>query len=210
MVKKFLIMTSLLSSIIFASCCYSPRHNPKEETFPNWFKKTVEYHVKQIMENGNAEELSIHDFDHGHLILKDGKAKSLEELAKDTMYILYHTNENEVNNGAPYPKEKERSLLGFMDGKVLEARYFVKKNVLDSNPYKRNGTIYDHNIANFFSVKCEHKTFGNYLLIKADDKGEYSQNGQRFNIHLRTEKDTKNPTTKEEIYKHLGMKLPSE
>jgi len=172
---------------------------------PESFEKIVESHVQRIMDNGNAHKLSYTDFDHGHLIMKDSSANTIDELIKDTICVLYHTRESGMDEGGGFPKEKERSLVGLMNGKVIDAKDLVGPDVLEGKIYRDFGTIYGTDVARALNGTDHHEKYWTVLYIRKSKDGEFDYKGVNYSIFLQKDPSGPRNYTREELYELLEL-----
>ena len=120
---------------------------------PNPWAATMALHVREIIGNGWARDLTPRDLDHAHLLFKpDFKCPTPctpERVMDGTAAILYHTAEqagrwaDEAKCGIPVDERTHRSIVGWSDGRVqpiAELFWNLRHNLI---AYDSNGTVFD-------------------------------------------------------------------
>lgn len=137
----------LLALATLGAC--TPQPTPSER-----FEKIVRSHVTQILEKGYAQSLQWNDLKYGRIFVprgKEGCYANMDELLDNVKLIAYYSDEHGgrwQNSRAPPEKKIPRSIVGFMDGRIMPAIDFVGRENLHNEPrYLNYGIVGINEIA---------------------------------------------------------------
>jgi len=176
---------------------------------PERFGRIMEKHIRRMHVLGNFEKFGLDDFDHGHIIFRQGfnnRASGLDAWLDQAESILYHTQElNDAwkiqdKEGIPIPERKARSIIGYLDGTIRPANAAYDLSELTPEAlqlFETAGTvcamhIYDYHglyakIMNSEIFYFNEKYFPDNLLeVREYPRGRFLlENGKRFDIFIR-------------------------
>jgi hypothetical protein len=122
---------------------------------PKAFGELIASHIDKILEAGYGQFLNAKDFDHGHLVWKEGRRyeKAFQSGSLDAVgVVLYHTAESinrwsEKEKHLPHERRTPRSILGFVDGSIKPASEVVDvARLIKLRTYNERGTVFEHEL----------------------------------------------------------------
>lgn len=172
---------------------------------PDWFGRIIASHVEMMYQMGCFKNLSGEDFDHGHLIFRQGAGffyRSSDEFLKNVSMILYHTNEHthlwqrQAANGIPVEQRIPRSILGFLNRIARPAVEFVVLGPSQIGNYVDCGTIdsfsirdtlrlFDRESDIYIAIDWKWHQPQQMICIRPFSFGRYAVGKERYDIFIR-------------------------
>jgi hypothetical protein len=154
---------------------------------PARFEKVVRSHVTQILEKGYAESLAWDDLSYGRIFVRRGKEgcyANMNELLENVELIAYYSAEfkNRWDDfRTPLEKKIPRSIVGFMDGRIMPAIDFVgRENLKNEWRYNRFGIVDIDDIVR----KAPHLYNGNAVADNTCVMVDGKQRPTSFQFHI--------------------------
>lgn len=166
--------------------------------------RVVESHINSMFRAGLFFSFADEDFNHGHIVRRAGNKEeygSLDEFLKDAAFIVYHTDENASRwvslRQADLPPEKriQRSIVGYLNGKIKPAIELVGESQKNELPYYECcGTVAGDDLERarpelarynqlvvvvFQGKKC---LLFSQFAIERNELGRFSSGGMRYEI----------------------------